>query len=121
MRFQRNGQLPQGVKPTSPLITLLERIGGLDRTLIVGLTVDERLGYLGSRRFDSAEQALRWLKPAEEVFGAFHAESWRIKAFAKELFLEDLQACCHFVPEAIAQRYPALLRPAPVRRPGPRA
>ena len=120
MRYQATGKLPQGIKPVSPLIMLLERIGPRDLVAITGVTVDERLGYSGSRTFHTAAQALRWVKPAPEVFGTFYAESWRIKAFARELCLEDLAACCTGFPEQLARRRAELCRVAPVRRsPGP--
>lgn len=101
MRFQRTGQLPPGVQPASPLISLLEKVGGQHLVLIRGLVVDERLGYLGSRRFDTASQALRWLKPAAEVFGTFPAEGWRMKAFSKQLSLEDVAECSQSVPNEL--------------------
>lgn len=118
-RFQMTGKLPQGVKPTSPLITLLEKISPRDRMLLTGVVVDQRLGYAGSRSFANAERALRWAKPAPEVFGTFAAESWRLKAFNQELFLEDLVPCCSGAPEGLAGRNPLTKRPAASRRPRP--
>lgn len=97
-RFQMTGRVPRGVTPSSPLITLLERIGPRDLGRITGVTVDERLGYAGSRTFQFAAQALRWVKPDAEVFGSFAAESWRMKAFAKVLTAVDLAACCAQFP-----------------------
>jgi hypothetical protein len=116
VRYQRTGRLPQGIKPSSPLITLLEQIGGRDQLLIRGLTVDERLGYSGSRRFETATQAMHWLKPAPEVFGAFAAESWRIKSFARELSIEDLAACCAGFPAHLSTRLVERNAAAPRRR-----
>jgi len=110
MRFQATGKLPSGIRPGSPLITLLEQIGARDLPFIVGLTVDKRLGYSGSRTFRTAAQALLWMKPAPEVFGFFPAESWRIKGFTQQLFLEDLKACCVSFPETIQSGHPSLLR-----------
>lgn len=115
-RYQMTGKLPEGVKPVSPLITLLEKISVRDRMLITGVVVDQRLGYSGSRTFANAEQALRWVKPAPEVFGTFPAESWRLKGFSKELSLEDMSPCCSRVPEGLLQRLP---RPANSRGPKP--
>lgn len=112
MRFRRTGQLPEGVKPSSPLITLLERISPRDRGQILGLRVDEGLGYAGSREFHTAAHALNWLKPAPEVFGTFYAESWRLKDFQRELFLEDLMSRSSCFPEHVVARYQALRRPA---------
>lgn len=119
MRFQRTGQLPEGVKPSSPLITLLERISPRDRGQILGLRVDEGLGYAGSREFHTAAQALNWLKPAPEVFGTFYADSWRLKDFQRQLFLEDMMSRCSSFPEHVAARYQALRRPAARSMPRP--
>ena len=119
MRFQATGKLPSGVKPASPLITLLEQIGVRDLTSIVGLTVDERLGYAGSRTFHTAAQALNWLKPASEVFGSFPAESWRIKAYSRQLYLEDLKSCSTEFPEPLLRENARLLREPPRRSPRP--
>lgn len=119
MRYQATGKLPEGVVPRSPLITLLERIGPRDRIDLQGVVVDERLGYAGSRSFASAEQALRWLKPAPEVFGTFPAESFRLKHFATELSMDDLLPCCSRVPEGLAQRHVDLVRDSVRRRPRP--
>ena len=117
MRFQRTGRLPEGVKPASPLITLLDRISPRDRVQIVGLRVDQRLGYSGSREFHTAAQALAWLRPAAEVFGTFYAECWRIKDFRSELYLDDLKSCCANFPEQLARRYKALCRQTPRAQP----
>lgn len=119
MRFQATGKLPSGVKPASPLITLLEQVGVRDLACIAGLTVDERLGYAGSRTFHTAAQALHWLKPAPEVFGSFPAESWRIKTYSRQLYLEDLRACCASFPKALLQEHARLLREPPKRSPRP--
>lgn len=100
IRFATTGKLPEGMRPSSPLISLLEGLGAANRMRIVGLVVDQRLGYSGSRRFANAEQAYRWIKPSDEVFGSFPAESWRIKRFDKQLTVADL-ASCGSVPEAL--------------------
>lgn len=110
MRFQATGKLPSGIRPSSPLITLLEQIGAQDLAGIRGLTVDMRLGYAGSRTFQTAGQALLWLKPAAEVFGSFPAESWRIKECTRQLFLEDLQECSENFPERLLQERKSLMR-----------
>lgn len=115
-RFQRTGQLPRGIVPKSPLITLLEGISRRDLYAIGGLTIDERLGYSGSRCFPSAAMALRWLKPSPEVFGNFPAESWRMRSFGRPLSVTDLQRCCAKFPETLApdSSGPA---PHPLRKP----
>jgi len=71
------------------------------------------LGYQGTRTFGSAEQAFRWVHPDTEVFGAFPAESWRIKNRTPRLFIEDLLAKASAFPDNLAQRYPRLRRPVP--------
>lgn len=118
IRFQQTGRLPQGVKPQSPLLTLLDQIGARDRSAFRGLIVDERLGYAGRRTFHNAEQAMNWLRPQPEMFDRWPAESWRIKAFSKVLHLEDLLECVSSVPESALERLRHLRR-ASARPPRP--
>lgn len=110
LRFRTTGRLPGGVVPKSPLITLLRAMSSRDLGLIRGLRVDARLGYSGARQFHFAAQALRWVCPDEEVFGAFPAESWRIKGFNQPLYLEDLAACCAQFDSRLLAKYPQLCR-----------
>lgn len=104
VRFQATGRLPKPVRPASPLIDLLESLTPHERLAIRGLRVSRELGYDGSRVFANAEQALNWLKPAPEVFGVVHAESWRLKGFHRQLTLADLAAAAASVPESVARR-----------------
>ena len=105
------GRLPRGVAPTGSLVTLLRRISVRDLSQLVGVVVDSRLGYTGSRRFNYGSQALHWVAPSEEVFGSFPAESWRDKRFQRPLYLEDLVECCSRFPEHMYDRYRSLCRP----------
>lgn len=120
-RFITSGKLPESVRPSSPLITLLEQLSPHDRQTIRGLTVDPRLGYSGSRMFSSAEAALRWAAPSQEMVEGepWPAESWRIKAFAVPLFLEDLLQLASSHAPGIHGRYPRLRAPARPGRPQP--
>ena len=68
VRYQMTGQLPKRVRPKSPLITLLEAVNPGDRGRIGGVRIGPELGYNGSRQFQTVAQALRWIKPNEEVF-----------------------------------------------------
>lgn len=114
VRFIQTGRLPQGVRPQGPLVDLLRALAPHDLQAFKGLVVDERLGYVGSRRFYDAGQALRWIAPSNEVFDAFPAESCRIKSFNRRLTLRDLQPHCAQFPEALLSRYPRLAGPTPV-------
>ena len=118
MRFQTTGRLPAGIKPAGPLVELLGAIGPRDRIGIRGVVVDARLGYEGCRTFETAQQAIVWVHPSSEVFGAFPADSWRIKGFERRLTLEDLNECCSSIPERLMEAYTGLRRVAP-RRPTP--
>jgi hypothetical protein len=113
IRFATTGRMPEGKKPQGPLVELLKKIAPHDLAAIKGVTVDHRLGYTGSRRFQYASQAWRWIAPAEEVFDAFPAESWRDKRFLHCLYLEDFAQCCSHFPEQLFQRYRTLCRPKP--------
>ena len=110
-RFQTTGQLPRGTRPQSPLITLLKALSPRDLSVVRGVTVNASLGYQGSRMFPFASQALRWVCPDDEVFGAFPAQSWQIAGFQKTLYLEDLAACCAEFPDRLFSAYPRLCRP----------
>lgn len=114
-RFVCTGQLPRTVTPTSALITLLEKVSPRDRAQIVGLTVGPDLGYSGSRQFHTAEQALRWMKPAQEMLEneSWPAESWRNKRFGRTLHIEDVIAAASRCPDGLAEKYPALRAPRP--------
>ena len=114
VRFVTTGRLPHGIKPRSPLLDVLRAVSAHDRQALRGITIDERLGYAGSRSFASAAHAMLWLAPAPEVFDTFPAESWRIKAFDQRLTLDDVVECCTQVPPGLAARYPNLRRPANV-------
>lgn len=110
VRFVSTGRLPRFVRPQSPLIDLLEQIAPRDRCAIRRLTVGVALGYTGSRTFDSAEQALNWVRPREEMLDgeSWPAQSWLDRRFAKRLTLDDLLACAARFPEGIRDRYPRL-------------
>lgn len=115
-RFVTTGKLPQGTRPTSPLITLLESLGPRALWEIRGLRIDHRLGYTGHRTFEFGTQALRWLKPSDEVFGYFPAESWRDKRFHRQLTVEDLAECCARLPHSLIPRSAARrhTKPSPI-------
>lgn len=114
-RFMLTGRLPRTVRPSSPLITLLEKISPRDRAQIAGLTVGPELGYSGSRQFHTAEQALRWIKPSAQMLEheSWPAESWRIKHFNGPLHIEDVIAAAARCPDDLAERYRALQAPRP--------
>lgn len=109
-RYQMTGQLPKGVRPKSPLITLLEAINPGDRGRIIGVRIGPELGYNGSRQFQTVAQALRWIKPNEEVFDSFPADSWCMRHFQKRLTIDDLAEHCANMPPDVLARYPQLRR-----------
>lgn len=109
-RFAATGKLPPSYAPESPLIALLRAIGPRWCGQIRGLRVGPDLGYSGSRQFQTAAQALRWMAPDDEVIGSHPAESWRLKGFRDPLFLEDLAAHCSSFPERLYQEFPRLHR-----------
>lgn len=103
-RFQQTGCLPEPVAADSPLIRLLEAMGRGRLGQIRGLTIGPALGYCGVHRFDTAAQAMNWLKPLGESFRQLPSESWCDKRFAKRLFLEDvLEAAASYPPSLLAQ------------------
>lgn len=108
VRFLQTGRLPQGVRPQSPLIDVLQRLNGLDLVAIRGLVVDQRLGYSGSRTFDTAAQALLWARPSDEVFGNYPAASYQDQRFTRRLRLSEVLDCARSFPERLAKAYAAL-------------
>ncbi len=110
IRFVTTGRLPRVVRPESPLIDLLEKIGPRDRCRIVGVTIGPSLGYSGSRVFDTAEQALNWVRPRQEMLEGdpWPAESWRDKRFAGPLALATLLASASSYPQDLSARHPRL-------------
>lgn len=114
MRFQATGQLPRTVTPESPLIDLLDAINPRDRAGIVGLTINQSLGYQSSRQFHNGEQALRWVRPSREMLDSesWPAESCRLKHFRGPIFLEQLLENASSFPEGIKARHPRLCDPA---------
>lgn len=121
MKFAATGELPALIRPRSPLIDLLEKISPRDRITIVGLAVNEALGYMGNRRFASAEAALRWVRPQAQMLESqsWPARSWQNKRFTKPLTLDTLLAQASGFPPGLAARYPHLRARAgaPVPRP----
>ena len=105
MRFRSTGQLPKGIVPTSPLLDILTRIPSKDRCRMLGFEINQELGYAGRRRFQTVEQAMRWLAPDSEVFGSFPAESWRIKGFCARLSFDDVVGHCACVPDDVLLRH----------------
>ena len=121
VRFMATGQLPDTVKPSSPLIDLLLKLSPRDRMAIVGLTVDPSLGYSGSRIFGNAEQALRWIRPEAKMLRSesYPARSWQDKRFTGPITLDTLLEKASSYPPGLQRAYPLLCaRPA---RPAPEA
>jgi hypothetical protein len=110
MKFQATGRAPRITRPTSPLIALLMAINPGDRVRIKGVRVDAGVGYEGSRQFHTAEQALRWVMPDDQMIEgtSWPAESWRNKRFRDQVFLEELLDRASSFPEDLPKRYPML-------------
>jgi len=111
-RFQQTGRLPGAVVADSPLIRLLEAMGRGRLGQVRGLTIGPALGYTGVHRFDTAAQAMNWLKPLGETFRQPPSESWRDKRFAKKLFLEDVLEAATAYPQSLLTQCARLRRPA---------
>ncbi len=100
MLFKATGKLPDALpRPQSPLIALLDSLYPREQLQITGLVIDHRLGYLGSRTFANAAQALNWLAPSSRP-EHLASESACDKRFRRALTLEDLRACA-IVPDAV--------------------
>lgn len=111
MKYIATGSLPREHVIQSPLIDLLEKLGPGRLQQIRGLTIDHRLGYMGSREFQWASQGLRWLKPTEHMFSSPASESHQNKRFQSRLYLEDIQDCSREFPERLLQDLRHLCRP----------
>lgn len=108
VKFVQTGRLPKGEAPSSPLIDLLTRLEPRDLGAIRGVTVDAALGYTGSRVFADAAQALRWIRPAAEMYHSYPASSWQDRRFTRPLKFSDLVRSSGSVPESLLLKYRAL-------------
>jgi hypothetical protein len=117
--FMTSGRLPRGTTPAGPLVDLLNHIQPRYRAHIRGVTIGPARGYNGSHRFATAEQALRWVCPDNEVHGSFPADSWQLKTFHRPLHIEDLLEHCASWPETLLEQHPRLRRPQPKHEPAP--
>jgi hypothetical protein len=113
-KFKATGELPRTWAPEGPLVRLLQQMSPRDLGNMRGVTIDANLGYSSSRRFNYGSQALAWVAPPGEHFFAGPAESWRIKRFSKDLYLEDLLQQCTSFPDTLLAKYPWLRRPAAI-------
>lgn len=116
MDFVTTGRPPRLAQQSDcPLLALLTAIPAGYLSRIVGITVDQSLGYTGRRTFHNAAQALHWIRPSEVMLESeFNpAESWRDKRFAKPLYIEDLLEKCTSYPETLLGACGRLRRPAP--------
>lgn len=116
-RLLATGQPPLPIPipaPNSPLIEALGQIPPRLRASMLGFHVGPDLGYMGSRVFPTAAQALLWLCPHHA--GASHpAESWRDKRFHSKIWLDDILASCSSHHESMPDDLRHLMDPA--RRP----
>lgn len=92
MDFQMRGKLPNAVRPDSPLIRYLESISPRERINITNIRLSPSLGYQSGAQFSNAQVMLNYLKPSAWVVGNYPAESYRIKAFSKQITKDLFQA-----------------------------
>lgn len=104
MRYQATGKLPRLANPRSPLIDLLKSLYPSELCAIRNVTINLSLGYTGSRRFNTASQALDWLVP-RQLSEDVASESWQDRRFHRSLSLEDLVAAGATVPERVSQDF----------------
>ena len=105
LNYQRTGKLPDMRVPTSPLITLIDTIPRRYHGLIRNVTIGPTLGY--SRRWHhvTLAHALRWLRPDSPTpIDSVASERFRIKGYQKSLTIQDLAACCGYVPAILLDR-----------------
>lgn len=101
MRFQATGKPPEMVRLDSPLIQLLEKIPRRYRHCFVGIKLGPELGYARSLEFRDADQLLRWIKPAPEVFAdrPGPGEQARLKHFHQPITLDAFERHCTEIKE----------------------
>jgi hypothetical protein len=114
VRYMTSGKLPAMVRPQGPLIDLLLQIRHEDLVALRQISVGPELGYFGRRTFETAAHALRWIRPDDEVYGTFPADSHRNKSRTAPVYLEDLLEACDNAPPYLANRYPHLCKIRPV-------
>lgn len=97
MHFHLTGQLPKVCPaPTTPLLDLINTIPVRSWCQYVGVTVDNTLGFNGSRQFNSLHQLATWLGRNKNLIDnqTMPYQSWAIRGFNKKLTLDDLNAKC---------------------------
>lgn len=107
MKFEMTGRAPATVRPSSPLITLIESIPPRLQLEFKGVRVAPALGYQNGQQFHNLAQMLLWLKPRSKIVGnvSWPAESCRIKSFNKQLKLADLRPFCAKWPDKATLDY----------------
>lgn len=101
MHFHATGELPREcAAPSTPLLKLISSIPMRQWHQYTGVTVDRRLGFNGSRQFDSLHQVATWIGRNARLVDNKRMPymSWMITGFNKKLQLEDLQAKCSKYP-----------------------
>lgn len=94
-------QLPEVVEPSSPLITLLESIETADRGMIWRVKLSPSLGYNSELSFPTANALLKFLKPAQFIYGTWPAEDLRIKDFTQPVDICVLLSHCEKHPRVL--------------------
>mgnify|MGYP003624997434 CR=1 FL=1 len=106
IEFQMTGKVPRGRRPDSPLIRLLETLTPRARMSIEGVSI-YRLGYNTHYVFRNAEQLYRWVKPSEDVFGSYPAETAKNHRFSGTISLDELLKSSKRHPEwVVKERVP---------------
>lgn len=100
--LMEKSQLPEVVEPSSPLISLIERIEKADRGMIWHVRLSPSLGYNSDLSFPTANALLKFLKPGPFMYGSWPADELRIKDFNQEIDICVLLAHC--------EKYPRVLR-----------
>ena len=93
MDYQLRGKMPEAIRPSSPLITYLEKFSARERIEKKNVRLSPKLGYHSGAVFSNAQTMLMYLKPSEYLVGSWPAESARIKSFTTTITHELFDAC----------------------------
>ena len=85
MKYKATGNLPKGIKPSSPLITYLESLPPRKRVQMHGVKLNPSLGYNTSQIFPNAQMLLLYLKPQAEMTKTWPADNQMIHNFNQKI------------------------------------
>ena len=102
IKFQMTGRLPSENKaPSTPLLELINKIPAGLWGRFIGVTIDHRVGFTGSRQFNSLHQVAQWIGHNKTIIDnqTMPYQSWTMRGFRQKVLLADLIDVCSKAPD----------------------